>query len=113
MGLKNNRGPLVKWFSGFGFIKFEGRNVFVHRDAYLPGFETEIGQVGQMLGFDFGIAPNGKPPMAINVRVVKSAKAVADEKKTQAGLEALLKTKIDTLPGNTAVAGYEREGDVS
>ncbi len=79
MSLTKNRGPLVKWFeqNGYGFIKFEGREVFVHRTAYLSGFAPEVGQI---VTFDFGLAPDkNRPPMAINVRVFKSATDVAAE----------------------------------
>lgn len=88
MNLKNNRGQLAKWFGNFGFIRFEDRDVFVHRAAYLSGFVPEA---GQMVRFDFGLAPDkNKPPMAINVRVIKSANAVAAEKQIKQGLEVLL-----------------------
>jgi cold shock CspA family protein len=93
MSLKNKRGQLVKWFekSGYGFIRFEDRDVFVHREAYLSGFAPERFQI---LAFDFGLAPDrNKPPVAINVRVTKSAKAVAAEEEIKRGLEALVETK--------------------
>ena len=87
MNLKNNRGQLVKWLRGYGFIEYEGRHVFVHRDSYLRGFAPEVGQV---VAFDFGLAPDkNKPPMAVNVRVVKTAKWVADEYEIKRGLEVL------------------------
>ena len=90
MNLKNNRGQLIKWFQGYGFIKYEGREVFVHRYAYLRGFSPEIGQI---VAFDFALAPDKtKPPMAVNVRVTKSAKIVAEEIEIKRGLEALLAT---------------------
>jgi len=77
MNLTRQRGQLVKWFDGYGFIKFEGREVFVHRKAYLSGFAPEVGQI---VTFDFGLAPDkNRPPMAINVRVFKSATDVAAE----------------------------------
>jgi cold shock CspA family protein len=89
MNLAKNRGPLEKWFEtqGYGFIKFEGRDVFVHRRSYLTGFVPEVGQI---VTFDFDFAPDKtKPPMAVNVRVWKSAKTVADEDEIKHGLEAL------------------------
>ena len=99
MKLKNNRGQLVKLFPNYGFIKFENRDVFVHRDSYLHGFLPEIGQI---VGFDFGISPNPqRPPQAINVRVVKTAAAVRQEQeilealKQEAGLSALRRGGID------------------
>lgn len=89
MSLKNKKGQLAKWFRGYGFIRFEDRDVFVHREAYLPGFAPEVGQI---VHFDFGLAPDkNRPPIAINVRVVKSAKSVADEQEIKNGLEALAK----------------------
>lgn len=103
MNLTNNKGVVYKWLQGFGFIKFEGRDVFVHRNSYLSGFYPEV---GQLVLFDFGLAPDtSKPPMAVNVRVLKSAKQIADEQEakrlldTQAqqelrrGLEALAAKK--------------------
>jgi hypothetical protein len=85
--LKNKKGQLIKWLRNFGFIKFEDRQVFVHRDNYLSGFLPEV---GQQVVFDFGLSPGeGKPPQAINVRVVKSARAVAAEKEIQRTLAAL------------------------
>lgn len=89
MSLKNKRGQLVRWFekSGYGFIRFENRDVFVHREAYLSGFRPERFQI---VAFDFGFAPDkNKPPVAINVRVTKPAKAVAAEEEIKRGLEAL------------------------
>jgi cold shock CspA family protein len=87
MNLKNNRGKLTKWFQGYGFIRYEHRDVFVHRHAFLDGFSPEIGQI---VAFDFALAPDkNKPPVAINVRVVKSAKSVADEYEIKRGLEVL------------------------
>ena len=90
MEFRNKKGHLERWIetSGYGFIRHDDRLVFVHRTGYLFGFKPEPGQA---VAFDFGLAPNGKPPMAINVRVVKTAQAVAAEKQVQRGLEALLK----------------------
>jgi cold shock CspA family protein len=89
---KNCRGQLAKWKEGYGFINFNGRELFVHRDAYLPGFKSEIGQVGQMLAFDLGPSQNSsKPPMAVNVRVVVSAKTYTAEQQIRRGIEALIK----------------------
>jgi cold shock CspA family protein len=94
MQLKNNKGRLAKWFNNFGFIKFENRDVFVHRENYLPGFLPEVGQI---VGFDFGLSPiPNRPPQAINVRVVQSAAAVRAELETRAGLEALLRQQGGT-----------------
>src|SRR5438876_2993368 len=100
--LKDNKGQLIKWIEkgGYGWILFDGRQVFVHVTSYLQGFVPEV---DQLVRFDFGLAPNQKPPMAINVRVVKSAKTVAAERQIQAGLEALQNAKIDTLSDGTKV----------
>jgi cold shock CspA family protein len=88
MKLKNNQGTLRRWLNGFGFIRFDGRDVFVHRDAYLRGFKPEVGQI---VLFDFGLAPDkNRPPVAINVRVSKSVKAIADEIEIKRGLEVLV-----------------------
>jgi len=92
MEYRNKKGCLERWVEerGYGFIRHEDRLVFVHRTGYLFGFKPEVGQA---VAFDFGLAPNGKPPMAINVRVVKTAQAVATERQVQRGLEALLNAK--------------------
>lgn len=102
MDLTGNKGQLAKWFgeAGYGFIKFDDRDVFVHSTSYLQGFVPEV---GQHVRFDFGIAPNGKPPMAVRVRVVKSAKAAQAEKAIQAGLEALMNTQEHKLTDGTVV----------
>jgi cold shock CspA family protein len=85
--LKNNRGQLVKLFRNYGFIKFEGRDVFVHRDGYLHGFKPEI---GQLVSFDFALAPEpDRPPVSVNVRVVKTAAAVQAEKKLADALKTI------------------------
>lgn len=97
MNLEKNRGPLYKWFEkeGYGFIKLEGRDIFVHRTSYLGGFTPEIGQI---VTFDFGFAPDKtKPPMAVNVRVWKSAKTVADEEQIKRELEAKVKHGLEAL----------------
>jgi cold shock CspA family protein len=90
MEYRNKKGCLERWVEerGYGFIRHDDRLVFVHRTSYLFGFKPELGRA---VAFDFGLAPNGRPPMAINVRVVKAARAVAAEKQVQRGLEALLK----------------------
>jgi cold shock CspA family protein len=106
--LKDNKGQLKKWLDGFGFIRFEHRDVFVHRTAYLQGFKPEVGQI---LLFDFGLAPDPtKPPVAINVRVVKNAEHVAAEESIRSGLEALLSTKIDTIADTTVVRTVSMDG---
>jgi cold shock CspA family protein len=103
--LKNNKGQLLKWFesSGYGFIRFQDRHVFVHRTSYLHGF---IPEVGQIVEFDFGLCGN-KPPQAVNVRVFRSAKAVAAEREIQRGLEALLSGKIETV-ADTSVLRFTK-----
>lgn len=83
MELRDCRGQLTKWFGSYGFIKYENRDVFVHLKNY-NGF---IPEVGQLVKFDFGLAPGDKPPMAVNVRVVKSALAVTAEQQIKNRLE--------------------------
>lgn len=91
----------MKWFSkGYGFIKHEGRHVFVHGSAYLSGFHPEI---GQLVAFDFAIAPDNKPPMAVNVRVLKSAKSVQAEEEIRTGLEALQRAKTGRVADTVVV----------
>jgi cold shock CspA family protein len=89
MGLANNVGELVKIFPNFGFIRFENRNVFVHKSNYLSGFTPEVGQI---VRFDFALALNNRPPHAVKVRVIKSRAAVIAENEIRHGLEALQKS---------------------
>jgi cold shock CspA family protein len=100
MQLTDNAGQLYRWFSvdsrgkgGYGFIKFEGRNVFVHTKNYVSG---HIPEVGQKVAFDFGLShdPN-KPPQAVRVRVLASAQMMKAEADTKAALE--LKAKLEAL----------------
>jgi hypothetical protein len=51
-----------------------------------------------------------KPPVAINVRVVKNAEHVAAEESIRSGLEALLSTKIDTIADTTVVRTVSMDG---
>jgi len=63
----------------FGFIKYDNdKTVFFHIETgYLSGFHPEV---GQLVAFDFGPAPDpSKPAVAVNIRVIKSAKAVQEE----------------------------------
>jgi cold shock CspA family protein len=83
--IKNNRGQLLKMLKNYGFIRFEGRDVFVHRDAYLQGFKPEIWQI---VSFDFALAPEpDRPPVAVNVRVIKPASAFQAEKRIENALK--------------------------
>jgi|SRR5215813_6603324 len=102
MNLKNQKGQLVKFFKekGYGFLKHEGREVFVHTTAYLSGFFPEVGQI---VGFDFALGLNNKPPMAVNIRVLKSAQSVKDEQEIKAGLEALERIKISRVADTVVV----------
>ena len=91
-------GRLSKWMSGkpgalgglgsgYGFIHSEGKDIFVHFSAYLPGFTPELHQV-----LEFELAPSNKeglPAQACRVRVIKSADKVLAE----FGLECLANTE--------------------
>jgi cold shock CspA family protein len=90
--LRNQRGILHKWLNGYGFVSYEGRDVFVHRDAFLPNNRPEK---GQLVGFDFGLAPDrSRPPIAINVRVLKTKQQVQAETEVALGLLMLQDQKV-------------------
>jgi hypothetical protein len=79
------RGRLAKWHGSFGFIRYEGRDVFVHFKNYLGGFHPEL---NQFVEFDLGPAVReDKPEQAIRVRVLRTAVQV--EAKYTAGVNAL------------------------
>jgi hypothetical protein len=84
--LKDNIGHLVIWKGTFGFIRFDNRNVFVHEKCYTRG----LPELDQKVQFDFGLShdPN-KPPQAVNVRVLKTARAMRAEEEVRRGLQAL------------------------
>jgi len=90
------QGRLTKKRQNYGFIQFTNadgkpRDVFVHFNDYLHGFTPEVNQVVE---FEFGpSALVGKPPVAVRVRVVKSADDfLADfQRQYNAGAEALAK----------------------
>jgi hypothetical protein len=84
--LKDNVGHLVIWKGTFGFIRFDNRNVFVHKKYYVRGFP----ELDQKVVFDFGLSHDPlKPPQAVNVRVLKTARAIRAEQEIKRGLEAL------------------------
>jgi hypothetical protein len=64
------RGRLTKWRGTHGFIRFNGRDVFVHLSNFLGGFHPEL---NAELEFQFGpAAREDKPDEAIRVRVLRS-----------------------------------------
>jgi cold shock CspA family protein len=96
--MQTYQGRLVKKHPNYGFIRLKdrtgkSRDVFVHFGSYLHGFVPELNQIVE---FEFGPAPvESKPPVAIRVRVVKTADQVVAEFQAQlekhAGLDALTK----------------------
>jgi cold shock CspA family protein len=78
-----HQGRLLKKGNNFGFLRYQGRDVFVHFSNYLRGFTPEL---NQQVEFEFGPSPReDRPPVAIRVRVVKSAAQVEAEFKIQQG----------------------------
>jgi cold shock CspA family protein len=88
------QGRLTKKRENYCFIRYTNRagvsrDVFVHFSNYLHGFVPELNQIVE---FDFGPSPvEDKPPVAIRVRVVKTADEVLREFNDQieAGVGAL------------------------
>lgn len=82
---KSYQGRVAKWLGSFGFIRYEGRDVFVHLRNYCSGFHPEL---NQLVEFELGPpVQENKPAQALRVRVVKTAAQV--EAEYLAGLEAL------------------------
>ncbi len=92
--MEKYRGRLTKKRENYGFIRYTNsagisRDVFVHFSNYLLGFVPELNQIVE---FDFGPSPiEDKPPVAIRVRVVKTAEEVLRDfnKQINAGVGAL------------------------
>ncbi len=92
--MRGHQGRLTKKRENYGFIRYTNsasvsRDVFVHFSNYLHGFVPELNQIVE---FEFGPAPvEGRPPVAIRVRVVKTADEVLREFNEQidAGVGAL------------------------
>jgi cold shock CspA family protein len=84
--MQTYQGRVVKKHPNYGFIRFKNRagvsrDVFVHFGSYLHGFVPELNQIVE---FEFGPSPvEGKPPVAIRVRVVKTADQVVAEFQAQ------------------------------
>jgi cold shock CspA family protein len=80
--MQKYQGRLTKKRENYGFIRYMNsagvsRDVFVHFSNYLHGFVPELNQIVE---FEFGPAPvESKPPVAIRVRVVKTADQVVAE----------------------------------
>lgn len=75
---KRYTGRLSKWQGTWGFIRFENRDLFVHRTAYLGGFTPELHSI-----VEFEIGPSIREDkfqdQAYRVRVVKTADDVLRE----------------------------------
>jgi cold shock CspA family protein len=92
--MQKYQGRLTKKRENYGFIRYTNnagvsRDVFVHFSNYLHGFVPELNQIVE---FDFGPSPiEDKPPVAIRVRVVKTANEVLREfnEKIDSGVHAL------------------------
>lgn len=64
------QGQLIKWFGSYGFIRYEGQNVFVHLKNCSTGFIPEL---GARVGFELMAATTfGKPPQACRVRTLRN-----------------------------------------
>src|SRR6266480_2432306 len=92
--MQKYQGRLTKKRENYGFIRYTNnagisRDVFVHFSNYLHGFVPELNQIVE---FEFGPAPvESKPPVAIRVRVVRTAEEVLRDfiKQINAGVDAL------------------------
>jgi hypothetical protein len=88
--LKDCIGYLVRWTGTYGFIKYDNRQVFVHERYYVGGMP----ELDQKVVFDFGLSLDlNKPPQAINVRVLKTARAMRAEEEVRRGLQALVQSQ--------------------
>ena len=77
----------MKWRGSYGFIRYNGEDIFVHLTNYLHGFVPELNQICE---FEIGPATKiGKPNEAFRVTVVKSAEQVIAEFNRGAGVDAL------------------------
>jgi hypothetical protein len=80
--MQSYQGMLIKKHNNYGFARFKNtkgvvRDIFVHFGQYLSGFVPELNQI---IEFELGPSPvEGKPPVAVRVRVVKSADQVLAE----------------------------------
>ena len=96
---KTYRGRLSKMIGNFGFIRCDGKDIFVHFTNYLGGFKPELNQIVE---FNIGPSPReDRPPVAIRVRVVKSAAEV------EAGFDGLSQAEraLRLLKGNGSQGG--------
>jgi cold shock CspA family protein len=83
------QGRLVKWRGSYGFIRYNGKDIFVHLSSYLHGFVPELNQICE---FEIGPATKqDKPNEAFRVTVVKTADAVLHDfnEKIDSGVHAL------------------------
>jgi cold shock CspA family protein len=88
--MNRRQGRLKNWKGTFGFILYEGNEIFVHLSNYLHGFTPEVNQIVE---FELGPANKpGKANEAYRVIVVKSADQVFKEFNLRgAGLDTLVK----------------------
>jgi cold shock CspA family protein len=96
MQLKNCEGYLRVWKEAFGFIRYEGRDIFVFHNQYkkTPG---QIPEVGQKVRFDFALGRDGKPPMAVNIIVTRTAAQVKADRELADALTKQLESGAATL----------------
>lgn len=62
-------GEVKNWNDerGFGFLRVDGHDIFVHSSA-LPRGTTRL-EVGSHVGFELGISERNGKPMAVNIRL--------------------------------------------
>ena len=71
------QGRLVRWNGSYGFIRYNGKDIFTHLTSFLHGFVPEQNSIVE---FEIGPAKKeGKPNEAFRVIVVKSAAQVIAE----------------------------------
>jgi hypothetical protein len=95
------QGKIMKWHDTYGFIRYAGQDVVVHKKNFLSGSTPELHAL-----VEFRLGPalrDDKSYQAVHVTVVKTAAEMLAEIEHAAGLEALLNTKIEQIADTTVV----------
>jgi cold shock CspA family protein len=93
--VENCEGYLRNWKKAFGFIRYQGRDVFVFHQEYKKA--GQIPEPGQKVRFDFALGLDGKPPMAVNIVVIRTAEQVKADNRANNELTHQLKSGAATL----------------
>jgi hypothetical protein len=98
------QGRIIKWSGSFGFVRSGSQTYFVHKNSFLSGSTPEM-----FSQIEFRLGPShreDKPPQAVHVRTIKTATEVLAETERAAGIEALLKGKVEEI-ADTNVLRFE------